>query len=47
MLSCNDPIDILKQLPYELVEHVAGYLSSIDMVNFINNTDVYITPFSL
>ncbi len=42
MLACNDPIDILKELPYELVEHVAGYLSSIDMVNFINKTDVYI-----
>ena len=40
MLSFDNAINILKELPYELVEHTVGYLSSIDMVNFINKTDV-------
>jgi hypothetical protein len=40
MISFDNAINILKEMPYELVEHTVGYLSSIDMVNFINKTDI-------
>ena len=40
MLSFDNAINILKELPYELVQLTSGYLNGIDMVNFINMTDI-------
>ncbi len=47
MLSFDNVINILNNLPNELVSLVFNYLNGIDMVNFINKTDIPININSL
>jgi hypothetical protein len=42
MLSINHVINILSDLPQELVSLIFNYLSGIDMVNFINKNELHI-----
>ncbi len=47
MLSINHVINILNELPQELVSLIFTYLSGIDMINFVNKNEVYIPIKSL